>query len=127
MSAACGRGPKCVEAAEQAQDHARGIVRSALVGIANLLRQPAFRDLLQGEQEPFIAEVLKAPDAEKLADLLADLLAERIPPDRQTPNCWRSFSSALWSRWCAAGFPSLEEDVGEEGHRDGGRGIPQVP
>ena len=93
---------KCVEAAEQAQDRARGIVRSALVGIANLLRQPAFRNLLQqGEQEPFIAEVLKAPDAEKLADLLADLLADASRRTRQTPNCWRSFSSALWSRSCA--------------------------
>ena len=34
--------------------------------------------LQQGEQERFIAEVLTAPDAEKLADLLA----ERIPTDK---------------------------------------------
>jgi hypothetical protein len=67
-----------VDAAEQAQERATGVVRAVLVGMANLLRQPALRNLLQqGEREPFVAEVLKAPDAEKLADLLA----EGIPAD----------------------------------------------
>ncbi len=55
------------------------MVRSVLVGMANLLRQPALRILLQqGEEEPFIADVLKAADADKLADFLA----ERIPADQ---------------------------------------------
>ena len=46
--------------------------------MASLLRQPALRSLLeQGKQEQFIADVLAAPDDEKLADLLA----ERIPAD----------------------------------------------
>lgn len=68
-----------VGTAEQAQERARETVRAALVGMANLLRQPALRSLLQqGEQERFITEVLKAPDADKLADLLA----ERIPADK---------------------------------------------
>ena len=67
-----------VDAAEQAQERASGVVRAALVSMANLLRQPALRNLLQqGEREPFVTEVLKAPDAEKLADLLA----EGIPAD----------------------------------------------
>src|SRR5207245_4606088 len=68
-----------VAAAEQAHEKAKAKVRSALVGMANLLQEPALRTLLQqGEQEPFIAEVVKAADAEKLADLLA----ERIPADK---------------------------------------------
>lgn len=47
--------------------------------MANLLHQPALRNLLQQAQvEPFIAEVLKAPDAEKVGHLLA----ERIRADR---------------------------------------------
>jgi hypothetical protein len=68
-----------VERAEQARSASKGRLRSALVGMANLLRQPALSTLLrQGEQEPFIAEVLKALDAEKLAGLLA----ERISADK---------------------------------------------
>ena len=64
--------------AEEAHGKAKSVVRSALVNMASLLRQPALRSLLeQGKQEPFIAEVLAAPGDEKLADILA----ERIPAD----------------------------------------------
>src|SRR5271166_2207387 len=46
--------------------------------MAKLLCQPALLSFLQqGEREPFIVEVLRAPDAEKLADLLA----RSIPAD----------------------------------------------
>ena len=44
-------------------------------------------ELQQGEQEPFIAEVLKAADAEKLADLLA----ERIPADKANAKLLAKF------------------------------------
>ena len=54
------------------------VVRSSLVNMASLLRQPALRALLeQGKGETFIADVLAAADDDKLADLLA----ERIPAD----------------------------------------------
>lgn len=67
-----------VAAAEKVLEFAKGAVRSALVGIANLLRQPALRTLLQqGQKEAFVTEVLSAPDAEKLADILVD----RVPAD----------------------------------------------
>ncbi len=65
-----------VNAAENALEQAKSAVRSAVLNIASLLRQPALRSLLeQGKQEKFIADVLAAPSDEKLADLLA----ERIP------------------------------------------------
>jgi hypothetical protein len=68
-----------VAEAEEAHGKAQGVVRSALVNMASLLRQPALRSLLeQGKQEPFIADVLAAPGDEKLADILA----ERIPADQ---------------------------------------------
>jgi len=67
-----------VDAAENSLEQAKGMIRSALVNMANLVRQPALLNLLQqGEGEAFIVEVLKAPDAEKLANLLA----QRIPAD----------------------------------------------
>ena len=51
-----------VSEAEEAHGKAKGVVRSALVNMASLLRQPALRSLLeQGKQEPFIADVLAAP------------------------------------------------------------------
>ena len=51
-----------VAEAEEALDKPREVVRSALVNMASLLRQPALRSLLeQGKQEPFIADVLAAP------------------------------------------------------------------
>ncbi len=63
---------------EQAVERATTIVRSSLVNLASFLRQPALRSLLeQGKSEPFVAELLKAPDD----DALADLLADRIPAD----------------------------------------------
>ena len=69
---------RLVAEAEEAHGKAKGVVRSALVNMASLLRQPALRSLLeQGKQEQFIADVLAAPGDEKLADLLA----ERIPAD----------------------------------------------
>ena len=67
-----------VAEAEEAHAKAKVVVRSALVNMASLLRQPALRSLLeQGQQEPFIADVLAAPGDEELADLLA----ERMPAD----------------------------------------------
>jgi hypothetical protein len=58
--------------AEAALETAKADVQSALVNIASLLRQPALRsNLEQGKGEQFIADVLAAPDDEKLADLLA--------------------------------------------------------
>jgi hypothetical protein len=67
-----------VAAAEEALEKAKTVVRSALVNMASLLRQPALRSLLeQGKQEKFIAEALAVPDDEKLADFLS----ERIPAD----------------------------------------------
>ena len=67
-----------VAEAEEAIERARKVVRSSLVNLASLLRQPALRSLLeQGKNEPFIAEVLPAPDD----DTLADVLAERIAAD----------------------------------------------
>ncbi len=67
-----------VAEAEEVHAKAKGVVRSALVNMASLLRQPALRSLLeQGPQEPFIADVLAAPGDEELADLLA----ERMPGD----------------------------------------------
>ena len=46
------------------------------VNMASLLRQPALRSLLeQGKNEPFIAEVLAAPDDDTLADILAGRIA----------------------------------------------------
>ena len=67
-----------IDAAEKALEQAKGLVHSALLDIAKLLRQPALQSMLQqGESEAFIVEVLKAADAEKLADLLA----MRIPAD----------------------------------------------
>ncbi len=69
---------RLIETAEKALVQADSLVSSALVSMAKLLRQPALLSLLQqGAQEPFIAEVLNAPDADKLADLLA----RRIPAD----------------------------------------------
>jgi len=74
---------RLVSEAEEAQGKAKGVVRSALVNMASLLRQPALRSLLeQGKQEPFIADVLAAPGDEKLADILA----ERIPSDPGNAN-----------------------------------------
>jgi hypothetical protein len=67
-----------VAEAEEGHGRAGGVVRSALVNMASLLRQQALRLLLeQGKQERFIADVLAAPGDEQLADLLA----ERIPTD----------------------------------------------
>jgi hypothetical protein len=67
-----------VAEAEAALDQAKGEVRSALVNIASLLRQPALRSLLeQGKQEKFVADVLAATTEDKLADLLA----ECVPAD----------------------------------------------
>ena len=67
---------RLVAEAEEAVERARKVVRSSLVNLASLLRQPALRSLLeQGKNEPFIAEVLPAPDD----DTLADVLAEQIP------------------------------------------------
>jgi len=67
-----------VAQADDAFKEAKGAVRSALVGVAKLLQQPVLRALLeQGRAEPFIAEILKAADAETLADLLA----RRVPAD----------------------------------------------
>ena len=69
---------RLVAEAEEAIERARKVVRSSLVNLASLLRQPALRSLLeQGKNEPFIAEVLPAPDD----DTLADVLAERIAAD----------------------------------------------
>ena len=63
---------------ELAIEQATKVVRSSLVNLASLLRQPALRALLeQGKGEPFVAEVLKAPDD----DTLADILAQRIAAD----------------------------------------------
>jgi hypothetical protein len=60
-------------AAEEALEQAKALVRSALVNMASLLRQPALRSLLeQGKQEKLIADMLAAPNDEKLADLLAE-------------------------------------------------------
>jgi hypothetical protein len=62
-------------AAEEALEQAKGRVWAALVNLANLLRQPALRSLLeQGKQEKFIAAVLKAESDDKLADLLAAIV-----------------------------------------------------
>ena len=67
-----------VTAAEEALDAAKGQVQGALQNMASLLRQPALRSLLeQGKQEKFIADVLAAPNDEKLADILA----ECVPAD----------------------------------------------
>jgi hypothetical protein len=67
-----------VAAAEQAQEQAVGEVQAALLNIANLLRQPALRSLLeQGKQEKFIADVLAADTDDKLAEVLA----ECVPAD----------------------------------------------
>jgi len=67
-----------VSQADDAMTQAEAEIRSALVGMAKLLRQPALSALLeQGRHEAFIAEILAAPDEETLADLLA----EGIPPD----------------------------------------------
>jgi len=67
-----------VAEAEEAVERARKVVRSSLVNMASLLRQPALRSLLeQGKNEPFIAEVVAVPDD----DTLADILAERIAAD----------------------------------------------
>lgn len=64
--------------AEDALEKAKAEVHTALVNLANLLRQPALRTLLeQGKQETFIANMLAAPNDEKLADTLA----ECIPAD----------------------------------------------
>jgi len=69
---------RLVAEAEEAIERARKVVRLSLVNLASLLRQPALRSLLeQGKNEPFIAEVLPAPDD----DTLADVLAERIAAD----------------------------------------------
>lgn len=66
-----------VAQADQALTAATGLVWSALVNMASLLRQPALRCLLeQGKQEPFIGQVLAAPSD----DALAHLLAECVPP-----------------------------------------------
>jgi hypothetical protein len=67
-----------VAVAEKALDQAKGKIRAALVDMASLLRQPALRSLLeQGKQEKFIDGVLAAGNDE----MLADLLAERVPAD----------------------------------------------
>lgn len=65
-----------VAGAEEASKKATAEVQAALVNMASLLRQPAMRLLLeQGKQETFIADVLAAPNDEKLAEVLA----EQIP------------------------------------------------
>ena len=65
-----------VAEAEEAIERARKVVRSSLVNLASLLRQPALRSLLeQGKNEPFIAEVLPAPDDATLADVLEERIA----------------------------------------------------
>ena len=67
-----------VSAAESALEAAQAAVKAALVNVAKLLMQPALRSLLeQGKSESFIADVLAAADAEKLAELLV----QRIPAD----------------------------------------------
>ena len=61
-----------IAAAEEALNHAKGFVRSALLNIANLLRQPSLIGLLkQGRHELFILEVLNAVDADSLGDVLS--------------------------------------------------------
>ncbi len=67
-----------VTAAEQAMEQAKGKVEAALLNMASLLLQPAFRSLLeQGKHETFIASLLAVQtDGE-----LAALLAEHIPTD----------------------------------------------
>src|SRR5262249_18677192 len=58
---------------------AKGEVRSALLNIASLLRQPALRSLLeQGKQEKFVADVLGATSDEKLADILAECIPTNL-------------------------------------------------
>ena len=67
-----------VKAAEEAMKQARGRVQLALLNMANLLRQPALRLLLeQGKQEKFIASVLLAQSD----DELAAFLIECVPQD----------------------------------------------
>lgn len=62
-----------VAEAEDNLERAKAEVQTALLNIANLLRQPALRSLLeQGKQEQFIADVLAASSDEKLADILAE-------------------------------------------------------
>ncbi|QQS46113.1 MAG: hypothetical protein IPM66_19690 [Acidobacteriota bacterium] len=62
--------------AEDALRKARAEVHSALANLANLLRQPALRTLLeQGKQEKFIADVLAAPSDENLAGILAETVS----------------------------------------------------
>ena len=67
-----------VAEAEEALNQARDKVRSALLNMASLLRQPALRSLLeQGKQEQFIADILAAEDEDKLAVFLS----QRVPED----------------------------------------------
>ncbi|HQU45838.1 MAG TPA: hypothetical protein PK867_23690 [Pirellulales bacterium] len=67
-----------VAVAEQALTEAADVVRSALLNMASLLRQPALQALLeQGRAEKFIAQLLAAPSD----GALADLLAECVPAD----------------------------------------------
>ncbi len=67
-----------VAEAEEAVERARKVVWSSLVNLASLLRQPALRSLLeQGNNEPFIVEVLAASNE----DALAEILEERIAAD----------------------------------------------
>jgi hypothetical protein len=69
-----------VARAEEARRVSEGAIRSALVNIASLLRQPALRSLLeQGRREQFIADVLSATSDEQLADLLAECVP--VNPD----------------------------------------------
>ena len=70
--------------AEQIQQQAEQHVHSAIVGAANLLRQPALRENLeQGKGDAFIDAVLAAVDAESLAILLAEQLSAN-PTHAQT-------------------------------------------
>jgi len=66
-----------IQDAEQIEQNAKGLLAASLLAAATLLRQPALKNLLeQGADEPFIGEVLAAPDAESLAALLAQRLSE---------------------------------------------------
>lgn len=65
-----------IETANQIQDRAVSMVLQSLINAAALLQQPALRENLeQGSEEPFIAGLLSASDAEALASYLAKELS----------------------------------------------------
>ena len=114
-----------VSEAEEALGKAKGVVRSALVNMASLLRQPALRSLLeQGKQEPFIADVLAAPAMRSWPTLLAERDSCR-PRQRQAagevPEEDRREGDP------PARLPALEDQGRKGRHRERGRRVPQVP